>query len=337
MTLTIGSLFSGIGGLELGLERAGLGPVLWQVESDPYCRSILAHHWPDARRYEDVREVGAELAPVDIICGGFPCQDISTAGKGAGLGGARSGLWWEFLRIVRMVGPRVVVAENVAALAARGLDQVLGGLAESGYDATWDCIPAAAVGAPHRRDRLFVVAWLADAAGGHEQGQRGQQPSGQVGVIAREPSREALADSDGIGGEPREGREGCQRPGRPELGGSGRDVAYADCWRLARERGQERHRSALEGDARGDEPHGCNLPEWPPAPDDMHAWGAVQADAQPSFCRLADGLPAGLARDRTRKLRALGNAVVPQVAEVVGRVARQVMVADGRSYYERTT
>ena len=159
--MRIGSLFSGIGGLELGLERAIPGAqVVWQVEKDLYARRVLAKHWPEARRYEDVQEVGAHnLGVVDLICGGFPCQDISGAGKRAGLEGERSGLWFEFARIISEIQPRYVVLENVAALRSRGLDRVLGSLAESGYDAVWDCIPAAAVGAPHLRDRLFCVAW----------------------------------------------------------------------------------------------------------------------------------------------------------------------------------
>ena len=160
MTMTIGSLFSGIGGLELGLEWAGLGPTLWQVEREPYAQTILARHWPDATRYDDVCTVGGkDLAHVDIMCGGFPCQDLSFAGKGAGLAGARSGLWSEYVRIVREVRPRFVIVENVAALLGRGLGRVLGDLAESGYDAWWDCVPASACGAPHRRDRLFIVAY----------------------------------------------------------------------------------------------------------------------------------------------------------------------------------
>ena len=109
--MRIGSLFSGIGGLELGLERAGCGEVVWQCEADPFARRVLAKHWPGVPIYGDVRSMGAWLPvpDVDIICGGFPCQDISTAGKGAGLDGTRSGLFFELARIVRVVRPRYLV------------------------------------------------------------------------------------------------------------------------------------------------------------------------------------------------------------------------------------
>ncbi len=158
--LTIGSLFAGIGGLELGLEWAGLGPVLWQVERDEFCLSVLAKHWPDVPRFTDVCSVGAkELVGVDIICGGFPCQDVSQAGQKTGIGGARSGLWSEFARIVGELRPRIVVVENVADLALRGLDQVMLDLAACGYDAIWFPVRASEVGAPYTRERLFVVAY----------------------------------------------------------------------------------------------------------------------------------------------------------------------------------
>jgi DNA (cytosine-5)-methyltransferase 1 len=156
--MTVGSLFAGIGGFDLGFERAGYR-VRWQVEINAYCRAVLRKHWPGVRRYGDVRRVGRHnLEPVDVICGGFPCQDISIAGAGAGLDGARSGLWREYARIIREVRPRYVVVENVPALLSRGLGTVLADLAACGYDAEWDCLPAAAVGAPHRRDRVWIVA-----------------------------------------------------------------------------------------------------------------------------------------------------------------------------------
>ena len=162
--MTFGSLFAGIGGLDLGLERAGM-ECRWQVEIDPYCRRVLTKHWPDVPKYEDVKDVGkGNLEPVDLICGGFPCQDISYAGKGAGLAGERSGLWYEFARIIGEMGPRYVLVENVSALLTRGLGDVLGTLADLGYDAEWSVLPACAVGAPHPRERVFLVAYPAGLA-----------------------------------------------------------------------------------------------------------------------------------------------------------------------------
>ena len=155
--MKIGSLFSGIGGLELGLEWAGVGETSWQVESDPFCRRVLAKHWPSAERFNDVKTF--EGRPADIICGGFPCQDISNAGKRVGIKGERSSLWREFARIVGLVRPRFVVVENVSALLTRGMGAVLGDLAELGYDAEWHMLSACSVGAPHTRERLFVVAY----------------------------------------------------------------------------------------------------------------------------------------------------------------------------------
>jgi DNA (cytosine-5)-methyltransferase 1 len=156
---TMGSLFAGIGGFDLGFERAGF-KTKWQVEIDPYCRKVLEKHFPHAKRYNDVREVGAHnLEPVDVICGGFPCQDISNAGKRAGIEGERSGLWSEYARIVGELRPRFVVVENVAALLGRGIGRVLGDLAEIGYDAEWEIISAADVGAPHLRERVWIVAY----------------------------------------------------------------------------------------------------------------------------------------------------------------------------------
>lgn len=162
--LTVGSLFAGIGGIELGLERTGGFETVWQVEKDDYCRRVLAKHWPNVTRYEDVRKVGEnELNGVDLICGGFPCQDISVAGKPDrdGIQGERSGLWNEFARIVREIRPRYVLVENVAALRYRrgGLGVVLRDLATGGYDAEWITLRASAFKFPHQRERVFVIAY----------------------------------------------------------------------------------------------------------------------------------------------------------------------------------
>src|SRR6266699_2059797 len=140
--LTVGSLFSGIGGFDLGLERAGM-EIRWQVEIDSFCQQVLAKHWPNVKRYDDVRTVGAHnLERVDVLCGGFPCQDVSCAGPRTGIDGVRSGLWSEMVRVVRELRPRYVFMENTHGLLERGFGRVLGDLAEAGYDAEWACLAA---------------------------------------------------------------------------------------------------------------------------------------------------------------------------------------------------
>ena len=161
MSLTFGSLFAGIGGFDLGFERAGM-VCKWQVEIDDYAQRVLAKHWPDVRRRDDVRTFPPAPASdwrVDVICGGFPCQDISNCGHKVGIDGERSGLWRDMHRIVGVLRPKFVVVENVAALASRGIGRVLGDLAEIGFDAEWETISACAFGAPHARERLFVIAY----------------------------------------------------------------------------------------------------------------------------------------------------------------------------------
>lgn len=179
--MRFGSLFSGCGGLDLGLERAGF-TCAWQCEIDDYATRVLEKHWPHVRRWRDVRDfppmselpdtsqhgpqqrvlrsVPEPLADwrVDLICGGFPCQDISNAGKKAGIDGNRSGLWSQFARVIRILRPRIVVVENVSALLGRGMGRVLGDLADIGYDAEWNCVPAGILGARHFRNRVFIIA-----------------------------------------------------------------------------------------------------------------------------------------------------------------------------------
>lgn len=168
--LRVLDLFSGIGGFSLGLERTGGFETVAFCEIEPFQRRVLAKHWPNVPVYEDVRELSeARLAAdgiaVDIITGGFPCQDISFAGKGAGLAGERSGLFYEIIRLAGELRPGFILLENVAALLSRGLGTVLGELATLGYDAEWHCIPASAVGAPHRRDRVWIIAYPAEGYG----------------------------------------------------------------------------------------------------------------------------------------------------------------------------
>ena len=158
------SLFAGIGGLDLGLERAGM-TVVGQVELDPFCRRVLERHWPDVPRHDDVRTAVAwwvrRGAPaVDVVCGGFPCQPFSTAGLRRGTADERWGWPW-MCDVVRAVRPQYVVVENVAALLAdrNAFGWLLADLADLGFDAEWSVLSACAVGAPHARERLFLVAY----------------------------------------------------------------------------------------------------------------------------------------------------------------------------------
>lgn len=157
-------LFAGIGGFSLGLERTGGFRTVAFCEIDKKAQKVLNKHWPDVLVFEDVSALTKEKLDeqgisVDVITGGFPCQDISTAGRGAGLAGERSGLWFQFHRLIKEIQPRYALIENVSALRSRGLEQVLWSLAEIGYDAEWHCIPASAIGAPHQRDRIWIVAY----------------------------------------------------------------------------------------------------------------------------------------------------------------------------------
>jgi DNA (cytosine-5)-methyltransferase 1 len=204
-------LFSGIGGFSLGLERAGGFKTVAFCEIDPFCRRVLAKHWPKVPCYEDVRgltsaRLAADGIAVDVICGGFPCQDISVAGKGAGLKGERSGLWAEIARLSGELRPRYVIVENVSALLSRGLDKVLGDLAALGYDAEWHCIPASAVGAPHQRDRIWLVAY-ADGRRLRGQGVRQKQPGRAETVSSSEDV--AHADKPRLEGWLRDGLREC--------------------------------------------------------------------------------------------------------------------------------
>jgi DNA (cytosine-5)-methyltransferase 1 len=262
--LRVGSLFSGIGGFDLGFERAGMRSV-WLCERDKFARFVLRKHWPDVPIYDDVRYLPLDEVPrVDLLCGGFPCQDISSAGAKEGIRGSRSSAWVYFHRAIRTLRPRYVVVENVGSLAVRGLDTVLGDLAEVGYDAEWDCLRASDFGAPHKRERLWIVAYAQrDRCGERHKRlevQRRALYAEQVGVGG---SSGTSADTDSIG----------LQSGRLVFGARG----WAESAGLRRTLGQP--------------------------------WAI-----EPAVGRMAHGVPRGAYR-----LRALGNALVPQVAEWIGR------------------
>lgn len=179
--MKVGSLFSGVGCGDLGLEWAGFEHA-WFVEVNEYARQVLELRWPGRPIYGDIKEVDfTAVEPVDVLAGGFPCQDISIAGKGAGIKGERSGLWSEFARAIAEIRPRYALIENSPILITRGLDVVLSDLAALGYDAEWNCIPASALGAPHKRDRIWIVAYADNRSGNTQKAIRTGRDSSQSG------------------------------------------------------------------------------------------------------------------------------------------------------------
>lgn len=194
-------LFSGVGGFSLGLERAGMHTVAF-CECEPYCRAVLKRHWPHVPCYPDIRNLtaaglGADGHRIDVMCGGFPCQDVSEANHGAGLNGHRSGLWREFKRLIGEVSPRWAIIENVSALQYRGLGQVLRDIHEIGYDAEWSSVTACAVGRPHLRERVWIVAYpqgqWREQCGRLEFSASGDQ-AGDIHQRRREPEPPRVAD-----------------------------------------------------------------------------------------------------------------------------------------------
>lgn len=269
-------LFSGIGGFSLGLERAGFETVAF-CEIEDYPVKVLKKHWPDVPVYNDVRTLTAEQLKndgitVDAICGGFPCQDISTAGAQAGIEkGERSGLWSECARLLGEIRPRVAIFENVTALISgdegRWFQRVLWDISEVGYDAEWHCIPASELGAHHHRDRIWIIAY----------------PNGS------ECKRE------------------CPRPEK-------RNTTVGNTY-LAYPNSEQRERWAEIGGFKSFRPgffqqlkrclDGYSWPEW---------------QSEPGLARMANGVS-----NKSHRIKALGNAVVPQIPEVIGRAIMEAI------------
>lgn len=245
-----GSLFSGIGGLDLGLERAGMKCV-WQSEIHPYACRVLHKHWPHVPNLGDIRNIEWDtVAPVDVICGGYPCQPFSYAGARNGTDDPRH-LWPYFANAISVVRPKYALLENVSGHLSLGFGQVLSDLAACGYDTEWDCIPAASVGAPHLRDRVFVIATRQHGMDTDSN----SQPNGPI-YAASKPWASPMADND-------------------------------------HQNNPKRTKSA-----------GGNVID-----------GRCRWEVEPSVGRMADGVPS-----RMDRLRCLGNAVVPQVAEHIGHI-----------------
>jgi len=298
MALTVGSLFSGIGGIDLGLERAGMES-RWFVEWDAHCQNVLKRHWPGLPVYGDITAVDwSTVEPVDVLAGGFPCQPVSNAGKRLGTDDDRW-LWPAFADAIRTLRPRYVLVENVAALLGRGFEHVITDLAALGYDAEWDCIPAAAVGAPHRRDRLWTVAYASrvQPRRGREHARAdGTGHSGARPVPGRSQARTLLADAQRSGLEGRTGQGSAIARRAPVEPAGSRPVVPHSIF------------AGLEGYDLG----AVALADYRRQHSDPA--GSGWWSAEPDLGRVVDGFP-----HRMDRLRSLGNAVVPQVVEWIGQ------------------
>jgi DNA (cytosine-5)-methyltransferase 1 len=312
------SLCTGGAGLDLGARLAGLAArTVCYVEIESYACEVLARRMEEARLdpapvWTDLRTFDGRpwRGSVDLVVAGFPCTDISNAGLRAGIEGEHSGLWFEVARIVREVGPGYVFLENVPPLVVRGLDRVLGELAEGGWDAEWDLFSAAEVGAPHVRERFFLLARHVSNADGRElrfEPERDQRQGRRERTPERRHSEprsvvEELAHSDG---------ERLREPGsaRPESGETGQ----RDAEQCGSEVADAMHAGRpAQRRVRGPAAERLELVDWPPGPDDGEGWRAYlerYPGLEPAIRRGSHGLA-----HRVDELRMLGNGVVPQTA-----------------------
>jgi DNA (cytosine-5)-methyltransferase 1 len=328
--MTVGSLFSGIGGFDLGLERAGM-TVRWQVERDPWCQKVLAKHWPDVPRYENVEDVGGELECVDLICGGFPCQPVSVAGQRQGTDDDRW-LWPEFRRIVGLLGPRYVLVENVPGLftanGGHAFGEVIGDLADLGYDCEWTVLSAADVGAPHLRKRVWIVAHAKRG----RCGTNGERRS--VGKVEdrKKHDKRSSQESDSLANA----ESNRRRPGRPRGSHPRRQGKPEYALQTVADAEGDRHPEIAKSargagvvgsredaayptgqfsdgsdDNRGGRPR--PLPESGNGGEEARPLSS-QWPVEPDVGRVAHGVPL-----RVDRLKGLGNAIVPQCAEWIGR------------------
>ncbi len=323
--MKMGSLFSGIGGLDLGLERSIPGlQTAWQVEKEEFCRSVLERHWPNTKRYNDVRTIGAHnLEPVDIICAGFPCQSISIAGHMKGLEDEeKSGLWWHVHRLVsefQSIGRQpILVLENVANIIRVGGPDVVGSLAEIGYDIEWTIISAAQCGAPHLRRRWFAVAFPSTIGyymrnamafgelvdGRWTTADTNQVRGGTSDTVQSRRSSSDVHDTEGHATYPMS--QGLQKQPthtKPSHGQTQSMPKHSSRGDASTNTISTRTQVQTEGQQPSKQMFGStSKTQWQGFP------------TQSPVCRRDDGVP-----NRVDRLKALGNAVVPQCAEWVGQ------------------
>jgi DNA (cytosine-5)-methyltransferase 1 len=350
--MKVGSLFSGYGGLDLAVEEVYGARTVWHSELDPHASKVLEQHWPGVPNLGDITTIDwADVEPIDILTGGFPCQDISSAGLGRGITeGTRSGLWFRMADAIRCLRPRLVVAENVSALLVRGLDTVLGDLADIGYDAQWVSVRASDVGAPHRRQRVFLTAHPSDPDSdglkrltGSPSGRHALQPvvggdADRCGGVAapdaggqrhgRGQDRRLVGRLDGEDApDPRERQRSRQVAG-DRSGATPPDTSSLGPVHALAGRGSPGAGANAEGWLLGGGRGVGGLEDWGPYAAAIHRWEPIigrpaplptddRGRLNPAFVEWMMGLPAGWVTDhldRRPALKALGNGVVPQQA-----------------------
>ena len=313
----IASCFSGIGGYELGLLRAiPDSKVIWQCEIDPFCQRVLKKHWPDAKLYTDITKMDTqEVERPDILAGGYPCQDISIAGKGEGIHGKNSGLWFYMLALISRIRPSIVCLENVAVHTIRGGREVVGSLAQLGYDCEWGVIRSgSAFGAPHRRARWFCIAYSYHRSKAAEI-QAGRKINPLCDTRRRHETSHSLCF------------------GRLEHTGQQEKIQSSQHKRIQREEGEQSFLSeplhssdkistnaycqrCQEQSFYSEPMESTRFPECGMCKtrreNSGNYWKEVEAPSP--LCGMDDGIP-----NRVDRIRSLGNAIVPQCAEWIGR------------------
>lgn len=329
-----------MGGFDLGFALAGL-EIVAQVEIEPYCQNILEHYFPDAKRYGDIREVAGEqitrdCGTVELVCGGFPCQDISSAGKGAGLDAARSGLWWEMHRLIGELRPRWVVVENVLALRTRGLDRVLAALGALGYKIEPWGIPAKTVGASHERKRIWLVAYLPGERCGargtkSKRLQRKSSTAGSGPSLANTNSVTGSACSVERGGSVVEAAKVCAEPGsnsqlvNTDSNGMEEGLISRNDEEKIATVSDSSQLSDTDSNGIREQPGRSQWADWSYSPFNFPAGPRQQQydweeprTIESKMGVTVDGIPRKLA------LRAIGNAVVPAIPYAIARTIQRV-------------
>ena len=300
--MTHGSLFSGIGGIDLGFEWAGI-ETKWQVEIDDYCQKLLSIRFPHTKKFTDVRKVGSHnLEKVDIISGGFPCQDISVAGKGAGIEGERSGLWTELHRVISELRPRFAFIENVPMLTIRGGGRVISDLAEIGYDAEWQIVGADDVGAWHRRKRIWIVAY--PTAQGLSQSKKKEQ---QESVLYAERRSSQVPDTRHTEPQGRGETSKRQQSQRRRDARSMPSSLYHDVPNTDSSRRRERWRSKPIQE------------KFDTSERSSKRTFSTYWSVEPDVGRVAHGIPK-----RVDRLKGIGNAVVPYIPYIIGKRLKEL-------------